>query len=84
MPLKKRPGKDHPAEGSSQATGGQVLETTTQPQVSAEPRPTAADTRRPREPPEQQAAQAEAPPMNTFAPITQPPLQHQETEAQVD
>jgi hypothetical protein len=61
-----------------------VLNTTTQSQASAEPHPEAADTRRPREPPEQPAAQVEAPPMNTSAPITQPPLQHKETETQED
>jgi hypothetical protein len=84
MPPKKRPRKDYPAEGSSQAVGGQVLETTTQPQAFAEPRPVMADTRRPGEPPEQSTAQAEAPPMNISVPSTQPPLQHQETETQED
>jgi hypothetical protein len=37
MPPKKRPGKELPAEASSQAAGAQVLETTqtaTQPQTS--------------------------------------------------
>jgi hypothetical protein len=84
MPPKKRPRKDYPVEGSSQAVGGQVLETTTQPQAFAEPRPVMADTRRPGEPPEQSTAQVEAPPMNISVPSTQPPLQHQETETQED
>jgi hypothetical protein len=84
MPPKKRPGKDYPAEGSSQAVVGQVLETTTQPQAFTEPRPAMADTGRPGEPPEQPAVHAKVPPMNTSMPSTQPPLQHRETKTQED
>jgi hypothetical protein len=85
MPTEKRPGKYYPAEGSSQAAGGQVLETTTQPQASAEPHPAMGDIRRPGEPPEQPTGHAEAPPpINTSRPSTQPPLHHQETETQED
>jgi hypothetical protein len=62
MPTEKRPGKYYSAEGSSQVAGGQVLETTTQPQASAEPHLAMADIRRPREPPEQPTGHAEAPP----------------------
>jgi hypothetical protein len=84
MPPKKRHGKPYLTEGSSQEARGQVLETTTQPQASIEPRPATIDTRRPRKPLEQPATQAEASPMNTSEPSTQPPLQHQDTETQDD
>jgi hypothetical protein len=87
MPPKKRPGKDFLVEGSSYEIGGQVLKTiqpTTQLETSTEPRPAMAKTRRPREPLKQRTTQAEAPPINTSAPSTQPPLQHQETETLED
>jgi hypothetical protein len=84
MSPKKRLGKDYSAEGSSHVPGGQVLKITTQPQASMEPHPAMSNTRRSGEPPEQLVAQAETPPTNTFAPSTQPPIQHQETKTQED
>jgi hypothetical protein len=68
MPPKKKLGKELLAEGSSQATGAQVLKTTqaiTQPQTSVDPRIATAETGRPEEP-------------------SQQPTQLQETEAQED
>jgi hypothetical protein len=68
MPPKRKLGKELPVEGSSQATGAQVLETTqatTQPQTSADPRIATTETERLDEPPQQ-------------------PTQLQETEAQED
>jgi hypothetical protein len=71
MPPKKRPVKELPTEDSSQAARAQVLETTTQPQTSAEPHAVAAETRRPEEPPRQPTTQSELPAMNTSAPNTE-------------
>jgi hypothetical protein len=54
MPPKRKPRKDLPAEGSSQATGVQVLETTqaiAQPQTSTYPHIATAETGKPEEPP---------------------------------
>jgi hypothetical protein len=84
MSLKKRPGKELLTEHSSQVAGAHILKTATQPQTSLEPYPATVETRRPKEPLHQPATQAEAPTMNTFAPNTEQPTQHQEIEAQED
>jgi hypothetical protein len=87
MPPKKRPGKEHPVKGSSQAVGSQVLKTTQatiQSQASVEPHLATAETRRSGEPPEQLATQVEVLAMNTSAPSMQQPPQHQEIEAPAD
>jgi hypothetical protein len=96
MPPKKKLEEEPSVEGSSQVAEGQVLATvqtttqtthipqTTHPQASTEPRPATTETRRPEYSVEQPLTQALVLAMNTSAPNTQPPLQHQETEIQED
>jgi hypothetical protein len=87
MPPNKRPGKELSLKGPSQAAGGQVhdtTQTTTQLQTFAKPRPVTAETRRPREPPEQPPTHVEVPVMNTSTLSTQQQSQHQEMKAQED
>jgi hypothetical protein len=96
MPPKKKTGNELLAQGSSQATGGQVLttaQTTIQtthitqiahPQPSVEPRSATIETRRPEDLVEQPTTQVEVLTMNTSAPNTQPPHQYQAIENQED
>jgi hypothetical protein len=84
MPPKKGPKKELPTKDSSQAARVQVLETTTQPQISVEPHATTAEIRRPEELPHQPTTQAEVPAMNTSAPNTERTTQRQEIEARED
>jgi hypothetical protein len=77
MPLKKRPVKELPAEGSSHVTEGQVFSTgqtniqtthipqTAHPQPSTEPHVETTEPRRPEDPIEQPTTQAEVLIMNT-------------------
>jgi hypothetical protein len=85
MPPKKRSGKELPAEGSSQATIGQVFTTaqttiqtihisqTAHPQPFIEPHVASKEPRRPKDPIEQPTTQAEVFAKNTSALNTQPP-----------
>jgi hypothetical protein len=85
MPPKRRPKKELPAEGSSQAVGGQIFTTTqttvqtthipqiAHPQPSTEPHVATIEARWPADPVERPTTKAEVLSMNTSALNTLPP-----------
>jgi hypothetical protein len=98
MPPKKRPGKELPAEGSSQAAGGQVLTTTeatvqtthihqtTHSHPSTDPHAATIEASRPKDPAGQPTTQVEAFVVYASALNTLPPpsQQHQAVKIQED
>jgi hypothetical protein len=98
MPPKKRPGKELPPEGSSQAAGGQVLSTaeatiqtthihkTAHPHSSTEPHEAPIEARRPKDPAGQPTTQAEAfaTDATTLNTLPPPSQQHQGIKTQED